>query len=225
MRITRGQSIVGRPAIEIRQFLRKASGNNLGYQWSIKTAAVLLGVKEREAARIHRDLSREGYIEPSPSSRGHWGLTERGSALCMASAQPPIPRARAERMLKDFLARVKEVNTNPKFLFRVHRLGVFGSYVTGAPDLGDIDLAIQLSSKFSDDDERSEREERCRREAQRSGRRFPSFLDWTFWPEEEVRRFLRNRQRFSFHDWSEFERLIKKRHKHRVLLDETRRRR
>ncbi len=70
------------------------------------------------------------------------------------------------------------------------KVRVFGSYVTGAPDLGDIDLFLELGPK---DPENRDALDRARsEEAQAEGRRFRHFIEFLCWPETEVERFLRN---------------------------------
>lgn len=42
------------------------------------------------------------------------------------------------------LDRAAEVNRDSRFLVGVRRIRVFGSYTTGAPDVSDIDLVVEL---------------------------------------------------------------------------------
>jgi hypothetical protein len=60
-----------------------------------------------------------------------------------ASLVPRMNRAKAEKLLADFLQCVEEVNAHPDLLHWVTEVRVFGSYPTSSDDLGEIDLAIK----------------------------------------------------------------------------------
>lgn len=69
--------------------------------------------------------------------------TTRGNVLAQASFRRPITRVTAERHLKAVIQRVADYNADPKYLFYIEQIIVFGSYLN--PDvslLGDIDIAI-----------------------------------------------------------------------------------
>jgi len=68
---------------------------------------------------------------------------------------PRINRAKAEKLLADFLQCVEEVNAHPDLLHWVTEVRVFGSYLNDSDKLGEIDLAIKrerrpASGSFSD---------------------------------------------------------------------------
>ena len=54
-----------------------------------------------------------------------------------------LNRAKAEKLLADFLQCVEEVNAHPDLLHWVTEVRVFGSYLTNSDDLGEIDLVIK----------------------------------------------------------------------------------
>ena len=54
-----------------------------------------------------------------------------------------INRAKADKLLADFLQSVEEVNAHPDLLHWVTEVRVFGSYLTNSDDLDEIDLAIK----------------------------------------------------------------------------------
>jgi hypothetical protein len=54
-----------------------------------------------------------------------------------------INRAKAEKLLADFLRCVEEVNAHPDLLHWVTEVRVIGSYLTNSDDLGDIEIAIK----------------------------------------------------------------------------------
>jgi hypothetical protein len=66
-----------------------------------------------------------------------------------------INRAKADKLLADFLQSVEEVNAHPDLLHWVTEVRVFGSYLTNSDDLDEIDLAIKnkrrpVSGPFGD---------------------------------------------------------------------------
>lgn len=92
------------------------------------------------------ELERESYIKKAGRFRDEqlWGNTIKGNALALASAAKPILRSTAERKINEFLERVKEVNRNDYYLYKIKKVVVFGSYLSDAEKLGDIDLAIEI---------------------------------------------------------------------------------
>ena len=68
---------------------------------------------------------------------------------------PRINRAKAEKLLADFLQCVEEVNAHPDLPHWVTEVRAFGSYLNDSDNLGEIDLAIKkerrpASGSFSD---------------------------------------------------------------------------
>ena len=62
-----------------------------------------------------------------------------------ARSVPRLNRAKADKLLTDFLQSVEEVNAHPDLLHWVTEVRVFGSYLANSDDLGEIDLAIKRS--------------------------------------------------------------------------------
>jgi hypothetical protein len=58
-----------------------------------------------------------------------------------------INRAKAEKLLADFLRCVEEVNAHPDLLHWVTEVRVIGSYLTNSDDLGDIEIAIKKEAR------------------------------------------------------------------------------
>ena len=79
----------------------------------------------------------------------------RSNARRAARFVPRINRAKAEKLLADFLQSVEEVNAHPDLLHWVTEVRVFGSYLNDSDNLGEIDLAIKkerrpASGSFTD---------------------------------------------------------------------------
>ena len=79
----------------------------------------------------------------------------RSNARRAARFVPRINRAKAEKLLADFLQCVEEVNAHPDLPHWVTEVRVFGSYLNNSDNLGEIDLVIKkerrpASGSFSD---------------------------------------------------------------------------
>jgi hypothetical protein len=87
------------------------------------------------------------------------------------------------------------LNEDPRFLARVEKAIVFGSYLSGADRLGDDDVAVHLVPRSPDPMGHREANDQRVAEEEQKGRQFRSFLDQAFWWEQEAMLFLRNRRR------------------------------
>ena len=196
-RISRDMTIAGVPAFEIRKLLRD------GHYLVAEQAARVLSVSERRAEEIMHALEREGFLQPHDRSfcqpldgtKGVWEVTLKGSALRIAKAGKPIKRSTAERLVAEFLDRVEKANRQHYYAYRITRVLVFGSYLSDRPDLGDIDLGVELTPKWPKEGS-YEALTRPRIEAAiEAGRRFRSSMDYFGWPRTEIALFLKNRSR------------------------------
>lgn len=101
--------------------------------------------------------------------------------------------------------RAQAMNADPRYLHRVDRLAVFGSFLTDKPTLGDLDifadLRVRVVPKTDEDNARFRRHfpppDYIRRD----------FMSRLFWPELKFRRDLRIGPGMHIHDWDELERL------------------
>ncbi len=139
-------------------------------------------------------LECQGYIErtgkaPEPG----WHVTELGSRFANATAARPMSRPTAERLVREFLARVEEVNRYTYYLYRVRKVVVFGSYLTDSPTLGDLDPAVTLEPREHDSDRLSAQENERIAHAVESGRHFSNFTDQLSWPQREALLHLKGR--------------------------------
>jgi predicted nucleotidyltransferase len=227
MRISKGQQIGGIPAKDMRHMLRKCGGgfradwveDQLFRLWIRKNSFAdpdwdkARRACRREAARRIKTLLQEGFIRLDEDSRASrdgsnipsYKLTESGEALCRATAAKPVHRLNAEEVLKGFMERVRIVNEDERFLYRVTAVVVFGSYARGAQRPADIDLAIELERKISDPEEYS----KARKEYVKD-REFKTLSDRLWAPERDVKIFLKQRKRtLSLHDMDELVKMAK----------------
>ncbi|MBI2385180.1 MAG: nucleotidyltransferase domain-containing protein [Elusimicrobia bacterium] len=163
-----------------------------------------LRADQAAAREIVVELAARGYIERSAFfvEGEYWKNTIRGNAFAGATAAKPLLRASADKRLKEFLDRVEEVRRDPYYLYRVHRVILFGSYLTSKDRINDIDLCVSLTVKEKDKQDRL-REQRVE-ETLRRGKVFKSFIDRLTWPETEVLKFLKAKSRsISLHTGSD----------------------
>jgi len=203
IQLQRKHTIAGLPAFEIRRFFRHVKGwhqDAFGKKW-IKE---YLNLSAPQAAQAIRTLIQEGYIAPAGDVEGEptFQFTDLGSSLVRASGARRVARRTADKALQEFLARVKEVNADPKFLYEVTDVVVFGSYLKDRDDLGDVDIAVRLKARITDNEQRVSRE---REHARRSGRSFSRFIDELTWAQDEVMLALKARKRtISIQPWYSF---------------------
>ena len=100
------------------------------------------------AGALVEQLLKDGMIEVNARfsdcrEQVAYQSTIKGTAMRAARIVPRINRAKAEKLLVDFLQCVEEVNAHPDLLHWVTEVRVFGSYLTNSDDLGEIDLAIK----------------------------------------------------------------------------------
>jgi hypothetical protein len=123
----------------------------------------LIGVNlipdQATAARaLVEQLLKDGMIEVNgqffDSQQVAYQITTKGNAM-LAARIARLKRAKAEKLLADFLQCVEEVNAHPDLLHWVTEVRVFGSYLTNSDDLDEIGLEIKkerrpASGCFSD---------------------------------------------------------------------------
>ena len=107
----------------------------------------LIGVNripdQATAARaLVEQLLKDGMIEVNAqffdSQQVAYQITTKGNAMRAARIVPRLNRAKAEKLLADFLQCVEEVNAHPDLLHWVTEVRVFGSYLTNSDDLDEI---------------------------------------------------------------------------------------
>lgn len=183
--------IAGKPALEVRDFLKRMDE----YLWSTATVREAFHVPDEEARAFISQLAKLGLVEPDPRIEGRWSTAPKGRTLALASAARPLRRTTAERRLREFLDRVEEVNREKRFLLKVTRVVVFGSYLSAKERINDIDVAVRLEPKEPDRERHHQLWQEHAEEAAMGGRVFQSFVDALAWPEKEVLLHLKSRSR------------------------------
>jgi hypothetical protein len=113
-------------------------------------------------------------------SESGFELTSRGEAFANASAAKPV----FERQRKHFCSSSWRESAV-----------LFGSMLSEAERLGDVDIAIELLPKVAEEAEFGKWCDRCRHAAREQGKSFRSSFDWIVWPREEIFETLRARSR------------------------------
>jgi hypothetical protein len=190
MQIDSRATIEGVPVTVIRTLFRRA-----GLEGTLTAGFVrdTIHVSEPEAEALLQASMKAGFLRREKDGRCH--LTTSGIRLRGSTAAKPLLRRTAERLLDELLQRIAALNEDPHFLARVEKAIVFGSYLSGADRLGDVDVAVHFVPRSPDPKQHREANDRRVAEEEQKGRRFRTFLDQAFWWEQEAMLFLRNRRR------------------------------
>jgi hypothetical protein len=193
MRIRPDDLIVGFPAKQIRKLLRQSV-----LSLSVDDVTKVLGLSGKSALLLLEALEQQGFIEKNTYAfdpNKNWKHTIKGGALSNALFSAPVFRLNAEKTLSEFMNRVREVNEAGRFLFRVRKVVLFGSYLTESPAIGDLDIAIDLVPKEPDPRKHSELILAHANAAALNGKRFQNFVQRLDFAAQEVRSYLKARSR------------------------------
>jgi hypothetical protein len=107
-------------------------------------------IADRVGIDIADELIREGLLAVKKGRDGKpwYEFTDAAARLVNAKMIKRISRAKANLYVAELLQRADDINANPDLLYRVKRITAFGSYITDAADLGDIDIAVELECKI-----------------------------------------------------------------------------
>ena len=148
-----------------------------------ETAAFALKTDTTEATVFLRDLASLDLIESAEhvpmDAEAAYKITIRGNAFANASAAKPILRKTAESALEQFMKRLRSLNDSSEYVYCVKSAVLFGSMLSEAERLGDVDIAIELLAKVEEGAGAEFRQwcDRRRYVAQNHGRRFGSTVD------------------------------------------------
>jgi len=183
MRIEKDQMIAGRPAREIRRFMRAAAGCII----RIPMAAHILRLSNEDARQLLRKLEEEGWIT---AKLDYWEATEEGHALAMATAAKSLHRRTAERLVAQVVERAQMINEDCRLAYKVELLAVFGSTVTGTERPNDVDVACKLVPRHQGAQQGCLEDQRRLKKAA-----FRNTVEWAAWPKLEVLKKLKARSR------------------------------
>ena len=193
MRITKEEVVAGYSALRVRGFLRRFER---GF-FMVSAAESFMQIKSRRAAEFINDLVALKLVEPTMpfGNKPAFQVATRGHAFANATAAQPISRGTAERVLREFIDRVNAVNASKEYAFKIRSAVLFGSMLSSADRLGDVDVAIDLQRRISDSAKFRQQCNRRRHLAEEQGRAFSTAMDWATWPKKEVVLQLKARSR------------------------------
>jgi predicted nucleotidyltransferase len=204
MRITKEEVVAGHSALRVRGFLRRFIG-----RFFMRSAVErFMQLKPEQAEKFINDMVALGLIEPTMpfNHESAYAIADRGLAFANASAAKPIYRETAERVLKEFIDRVDSVNISREYAFRVRSVVLFGSMLSSADRLGDVDVAVDLQPSISEPRKFKQLCDHRRSLAQEKGRAFSTVASWVMWPRNEVLLQLKAGSRsLSLHGFDQFE--------------------
>lgn len=148
MRISRDQIICGVPAFDLRAAFKRLRAGG----WDAESLKHTLDVEAGVADAVLQQLLAEGYAEPTSFARGRqiYEVTTKGRALALSSALAPINRQKADGLVAEVIQRATEINGDSQELYHVAKLWAFGSYLSEADQLGDVDIAFELARNNAD---------------------------------------------------------------------------
>jgi predicted nucleotidyltransferase len=193
MRIRPDDLIAGFPARQVRKLLRQSD-----LFLSVDDVTKVLRLRGDSALQLLKTLEQQGFIKKNasaPDPKKSWKHTIKGGALSNALFSSPVSRQSAEKALSEFMDRVREVNEASRFLFRVRKVVLFGSFLTESAALGDLDIAIDLVQKEQENRKHSELLLAHANTAALNGKRFGNFIQRLEFSAKEVRSYLKGRSR------------------------------
>lgn len=201
MRIKKKERIAGVPLLKVRDFFNHLKSVNYG-TFTREHLCGYLHLSGGEGDLLIKELNERAFIE---EKEGVYSLTLYAAALSIARCVPPIHKEKADKLLSDFLDRVREVNESDEYLYRVSGVWLFGSYIDdNATDYGDIDIAVELSRKIEDPNEHIRRNQEAVMEASERGKRFSTIFDQLDYTRRLVLLKLKNRNQYiSLHTTSD----------------------
>lgn len=202
MRISRNQKINNTPILKVRDFFKKSQRCRTD-TFTLEGVCNYFDINNLEANSLLRELTKQEFIEKSSSDC--YKTTLKGEALRIARCVSPINRAKADKILNDFMQRVEEINNDEYYLYRVSKILLFGSYIKeDAVDFGDIDIAFELERKVKDADEFEKLNREFAEKAKDEGKSFSSYIEELFYSETVILLKLKNRNRYiSLHEMSD----------------------
>jgi predicted nucleotidyltransferase len=140
--IERGQRFADMEAKEVRKLLRRWTR----WQYFERPPGFSEAVWEK--------LLADGMVAVAPdyvcTDGEYFTVKTPGFAFANARIGKPITRERAEKLLEEVIQRAEAINAVGGWV-RVERIRVFGSYVRGAKELGDLDLIADIKRPVGDE--------------------------------------------------------------------------
>ena len=192
MRVDRHDTVAGVPLIKVRDLMSYIiNSGNIRELMRISRERIA----EFTGADVADALVEAGYLAISDDPRHvqeQYAITDLGVSLSNARFIKRINRAKANAIIEDMLNRADAINANSDLIYWVAELRAFGSFITNTPDLGDIDVAVELQFKK----EKGGIVDANKARAKRSGRASLSIIDEDSFGRHEVQSLLKARSRY-----------------------------
>ena len=176
------------------------------------TNFTMLGLNTKKETQLFIEkLEKEGYYAKNMTHNKiiYWIRENKALAITNAKFIKRISRTKANKILSDFLERIKQLEKDPYHISHVTEARVFGSYLDDkVEDLGDVDVQIDLGLKPGYTHEQANEIGWKRSEH----KNLNYLMHICHANETEPKRFLKNRNRYlSFNGDS------KKTHKYKII--------
>lgn len=203
MRLKSTDLIFGIEAKKLREFFRiKAIYDNFHPDFFKDE----MNLSKKESKKIIQQMIDEQLVgkNKKDDKDEYLYLMTKAQAIKNAKFVKPIPRNKADQLVKELLDRVNKLNHDDYFVCTVEEVYVFGSYNGDSKDCADVDLVVVLKNKPHLTNEEI---------GKISLKRRPNgnFLERYSWAShEEPLRFLKNKNKYlSFHPKSDAEQIAK----------------
>ena len=186
-------TIAGLPVLGLRTFFKNVGEG----EWPIEKLAEAFSLEAATAAVIAKDLARNGLVEESarPGKPTSYRVTGAGRRLALATAARPLSRQTADQVLERFLDRVRAVNADTYYLYRIQEVRVFGSYVAHQERLNTIDVVVKLLPRYLNPERQAYQTAVRAQEALQAGRKTGDAAEEAIRSRKEVMLFLKSQSR------------------------------
>jgi predicted nucleotidyltransferase len=151
---SRGETLLGYNFAALRRFTSAIASGSIPDNSTLDKLSIST---KKDYQKVVDTLIDNGYIIDGenivPTSRlfeyaiSKYTITEKGREFCRAKCIKRMNRSQADALLNQILDRVKEVNNNPYYLYKVNKIVLFGSYISNKESLGDIDISFDFKFK------------------------------------------------------------------------------
>ncbi len=190
MKINSKDTIAGFPLLRIRDLLKRSD------YFTPESLAYFLKISTKAARAALKEFAELGYIKMYEVKPVVYSKTTKGNALALARAVGPISKEKAENIFREFMGRVNKVNQDPDFIYKVSKVLLFGSYITDATLVNDIDVAVEIVRKDDDYDTYKIKHDIKIKELENNGKYFGGLIPELMYPLKEVILFLKARSKY-----------------------------
>lgn len=193
--------VLGRPLAEVRRVLRLDAGEG----FDIEAARQRIADDDYAVRRFLADLVTDEWLVQDRAD--HWTVTAKAKELQFES-RGRLTRPKADGLVGELLAKVRAVNADPKYAYKVDSVVLFGSYLSGRDRIGDIDVAVALRPRLQNREAQKALEETARSRGPRSR----NIVERVYKPQREVRQVLKAKSSWlDVRDISELEEVLQQR--------------